>query len=385
MLKISANATNSAMGIIFPNIYDEFVPELVSDRLMASIPFASRYRMIDFTLSNMVNSGIDNIAILVRKNYFSLLDHLGSGREWDLSRKNGGINIFPPYSQNTVGVYEGRIEALQSILAFLKEQKEKYVVMSNANLAANINLKEIIAEHIRSQADVTVVYKKEPIPKSILEAKDTSKNMCYTLELDDEGRVTQMHINSQEPGIQNFSMNIYIIERELLIKHVQEAFLFGGRYLERDVLIPKMKELKIVGYEFTGYTARVESLKEYFDENMRLLDDDNLDALFSESPIYTKIRDDNPTRYLGDARAENVMVADGCIIEGEVENSVLFRGVKIGKGAKVKNCILMQDTVVEAGANLEYIITDKVVTVTEDKVLKGNEEFPVYVPKWKVV
>ena len=143
--------------------------------------------------------------------------------------------------------------------------------------------------------------------------------------------------------------------------------------------------MKICGYEYTGYTSRILSLRGYFDENMKLLDDENLDALFSGHAIYTKIRDDNPTRYIGDAKASNVMIADGCVIEGEVENSILFRGVKIGKGAKVKNCILMQDTVVEDGADLEYVITDKKVRVSEGKNLSGTDTFPVFVAKRQTV
>ena len=123
------NSNANALGIIFPNSYDGLVPELVGERLMASIPFAGRYRMVDFILSSMVNCGIDNVSIIVRKNYHSLMDHLGSGREWDLARKNGGLNIVPPFAEKTVKVYNGRVEALASIVDFLRDQKEKYVVL----------------------------------------------------------------------------------------------------------------------------------------------------------------------------------------------------------------------------------------------------------------
>ena len=180
-------------------------------------------------------------------------------------------------------------------------------------------------------------------------------------------------------------MNVYVMERELLIDTINTAFIGGGVYFERDILLPHLEDMKICGYEYTGYTSRILSLRGYFDENMKLLDDENLDALFSGHSIYTKIRDDNPTRYIGDAKASNVMIADGCVIEGEVENSILFRGVKIGKGAKVKNCILMQDTVVEDGVDIEYVITDKKVTITENKHLNGTDSFPVFVAKRQTV
>ena len=378
------NTNTNALGIIFPNVYDELVSELTGERLMASIPFASRYRMIDFVLSSMVNCGIDNITVLVRENYFSLLDHLGSGREWDLTRKNGGLNIFPPFAQKNTGIYSGKVGMLSSILGFLKSQKEKYVIMSDTNIVCNFDFKALLKEHIDSGADVTVAYTKQELPESIRKVDDLRKSMYYTLDLEDK-RVKKIHINSQETGVQNFSMNIYVFEREQLIKFINDAFIGGGVYLERDILLPRLSELTLNGYEYKDYVARISSLKSYFDENMKLLDNENLDALFDKNPIYTKIRDDNPTRYVNGACAKNVMVADGCVIEGEVENCVLFRGVKIGKGAKVKNSILMQDTVIEAGVEADYIITDKKVRISEGKELKGTDSFPIFVAKRQVV
>lgn len=380
MVKSNANA----LAIIFPNMYDRVVPELTNERLMASVPFASRYRLIDFLLSSLVNCGIDNITILARENYFSLLDHLGSGREWDLSRKNGGLNIFPPYAQKSMGVYGGRIEGIASILAFLKRQKEQYVILSDTNLAVNFDFKALVASHIESGADVTVAYTKEEIPVAFLMAEPSRKDMYFTFEMDGD-TITKLHINEKMSGVKNLGMNMYVIDRKFLIDIVEEAFVAGGTCFERDILLPKMSELKVHGYEYTGYLARITSLKSYFDENMKLLNDENLDGLFSANPVYTKIRDDNPTRYIGDAKATNVMVADGCVIEGEVENCVLFRGVKVGKGARVKNCILMQDTVIEPGAKMEYVITDKKVTISEKKTLQGSDTFPVFVTKTKVV
>lgn len=378
------NSNANALGIIFPNSYDSLVPELVAERLMASIPFAGRYRMVDFVLSSMVNAGIDNISVMVRKNYHSLMDHLGSGREWDLTRKNGGLNIVPPFAEKTVKVYNGRVEALASILDFLKDQKEKYVIMSEANLAANFDFKAMLNAHIESGADVTLAYAQEEIPEGLIKPFDVNKDLYYTLDIED-GRVREIQINPEEPGIQNLSLNIYIIERELLISQISAAFVRGYVYFERDILAPQLDKLNVRGYKFGGYIARISSIKSYFDENMKLLDEENLDALFGGNHIYTKIRDDNPTRYIKGAKAKNIMAADGCIIEGEVENSVLFRGVRVGKGAKVKNCVLMQDTVIEPGVNVEYIISDKNVTITADKEIKGTDSFPVYVAKYQVV
>ena len=377
------NSNANALGIIFPNSYDSLVPELVGERLMASIPFGGRYRMVDFILSSMVNCGIDNISVLVRSNYHSLMDHLGAGREWDLTRKNGGLNIFPPYSEKNVKVYSGRVDALASVMDMLKDQKEKYVVMTDANIAVNFDFKDLMKAHAESGADVTMVYKKEEIPAGLKKISDAT-NFCFTMNMEGN-KVKEIFLNSKEDGVQNLGMNIYVLERELLIKLIEAAYVRGYKYFERDVLSTQTDRLNIQGYEFTGYSARISDMQSYFEENMKLLKDENLDGLFAGSPIYTKVRDDNPTRYIVGSKAKNVLVADGCVIEGEVENCILFRGVKIAKGAKVKNCVLMQDTIVGEGANLEYVITDKNVTVSAGKELRGTDSFQVFVDKGTAV
>ena len=373
-----------ALGIIFPNSYDSLVPDLVSERLMASIPFASRYRMCDFMISSMVHCGIDNISILVRKNYHSLLDHLGNGREWDLARKNGGLNIVPPFAQKQIKVFSGRIEALESIRGYLMKQTEKYVILSDANMAVNFDFNTLLDAHIKSGADVTMVYRKQEIPQSLIRQSTDGMDLYYALGINGD-RVSKIYINPKESGEMNFSLNIYVVERELLMSMVDEAYLHGDVYFVRDILEKKIDQMDVRGFCYDGYVAHIHDMNSYFEENMRLLKEENLMALFSGNQIYTKIRDDNPTRYINGAKAKNVMVADGCVIEGEVENSVLFRGVKIGKGAKGKNCVLMQDTVIEDNASVEYVITDKNVTISEGKSLTGNDSFQVYVAKGQVV
>lgn len=377
------NSNANAIGIIFPNSYDNLVPELAGDRLMASIPFAGRYRIIDFLLSSLANCGISNIAIVVRENYHSLMDHLGSGRAWDLLRKNGGLSIFPPYAEKNMKVYSGRVEALESILPYLKSKKEKYVIMMDANIAVDFDFNAMLAEHIESGADVTVAYTEQEIPAELIRA-GSHGDMYYTLKLD-EGRVRQIFMNSEMCGKQNLSMNIYIMDREALIDKIHAAFVRGYSYFERDILAPRLEKYNIRGYKYDGYYARICGLKSYFDENMKLLDDENLDALFTGGQIYTKIRDDNPTRYINGCKTKNNLVADGCVIEGDVENCVLFRGVKIAKGAKIRNSVLMQDTVVNAGARLDYVVTDKNVTIEVGQELKGTDTQPFYVAKGHTV
>ena len=370
---VSSNA--NALGVIFANSYDNLVPELVAERTMASIPFAGRYRMIDFVLSNMANSGVDNVSIIVRKNYHSLMDHLGSGREWDLTRKRGGLNIIPPFAERSIKLYSGRVDALASVLTWLSAQKERYVILSDSNIAMNFNFNKLLEAHIESGADVTMVYNRSEIP-------DGARNDNYTIRIDANGRVTELLSNDYRPGMQNLSMNLYIIERESLIQLVRDAAVRGLVYFERDILARNLSLLNVKAFEYTGYAARIADMKSYFDENMRLLQPGNVDKLFDPAnPIYTKIRDDNPTRYLEGSKVKNCLVADGCVIEGTVENSVLFRGCTIKKGAVVKNSVLMQDTIVEENCSVDYVVTDKNVHITTGKQLCGTDSFPVFVAK----
>ena len=217
------NSNTNALGVIFPNSYDALVPELVNVRLMASIPFASRYRLIDFILSSMAHCDINNISVMVNNNYHSLMDHLDSGREWDLVRKNGGLHIFPPFAEKTSAKpYIGRVGALASLLDFLRDQKEKYVVITDTNLVVNFDFKAMIQAHIDSGADVTVAYNEQEIPESLMKNLSNDKGFYYNFDIKD-GRVTKIYVNSRDAGVKNFSMNIFVVERELLIDLINTA------------------------------------------------------------------------------------------------------------------------------------------------------------------
>lgn len=372
-----------AIGILLPNSYDTMVPELVKERLMGAIPFAGSYRVVDFLLSSMVNSEIENVSLVVKENYHSLMTHLGNGREWSPSG-TADINLLPPFSNKDSKVYTGRVEAIYGIVPYLKERREKYAVVADVNLAVNFDFRDFLKKHIESGADVTVAYTKEEIPRDLAELSADTKNLYYTLELQGD-RVRKINVNCKEAGTQNLSMNIYIIERERLIRQISEAHLQGSIYYERDILAKQVDGLDVRGYCFEGYVARISSLRSYFEENMKLLREENEDALFGGAPIYTNSCDEDPTRYPDTAKVKNIMVADGCVIEGEVEDSILSCGVKIGRGAKVKNCILMNGTAIGEGASIEYVITDKKVVIHAGKELKGTDTFPVYVEKKKEI
>lgn len=365
----------NAMGIIFANMHDPNIPELIARRTMASVPFAGRYRMIDFPLSSMANAGIQNIGVVVQQNYQSLMDHLGNGREWDLSRKRGGLAIFPPGGSNTGGPTHSRVEQLNSVMDYLQYNKEELVVMCDCDTACNLNMAELIRSHRQSGADVTAVYEKSAIPEGM-----TQDNITYTVN--DDGLVTEIRVNDYKKGNQNLSMFMYVIERELLINIIKDAMVRGLKWFEKDILAHSLKILRVQGYHFSGYRARICDMQSYFKQNLRLLKQENLERLFPEDrAVYTKVRDEAPVRYAIGARAQGCMVADGCIIEGEIENCMLFRGVRVGKGAKLTNCVIMQGAEIQPGAVLENVVTDKNVTVTEGQVLRGAANFPVFVAK----
>lgn len=363
------------MGIIFPNMHDANIPELIARRTMASVPFGGRYRMIDFCLSGMVTAGIRNVGVVVRQNYQSLMDHLGNGKEWDLSSKRGGLVIFPPYGSDGGTMYQGRVESLNAVMGYLSHRKEELVVMSDCDIVSSLDYNDLLRRHRESGADVTMVYDKAVLAEGM--RRDNT-----TLLLDDGGRVKQIRVNDYKRGLQNLFMNVYVISRELLISLVQDAIVRGLNQFNKDCLASNLKLIKVFGYEFTGYRGRIFDMQSYFLENLRLLNPGNLEGLFPEGhPVYTKVRDEAPVRYAIGTAPKNILVADGCIIEGEVENCVLFRGVRVGKGAKLKNCVIMQGTEIEPGAVLENVVTDKDVTICEGQELRGAKSFPVFVGK----
>ncbi len=380
------NVKTDALGILFPNVYDSLVPELTSERVMASIPFASRYRMIDFVLSSMVNSDIEDVSVIVRENYFSLLDHLGSGREWDLAKSSGGLKLYPPYSEKGLGVYSGRVDAIYALTHTLEKKKQKYIVMADTNIATSYDFKDMINKHIESGADVTVAYTEEELPSGFKNADNISKaTIWYTYDIDENNFVKKINICDTTDGVKNLAMNVFICEREWLINIAKDAYMQGKTFFERDVLIPVLDQLKIYAYKHENYAVRITDQNTFFHQSMDLLKVGHMDKLLNGHTVYTKTNDDNPTRYKNGSKVKNSMIADGCIIEGEVENCIIHRQCHIKKGAVVKNSIIFSHGEIEENAKLNYVIADKFVKVTEGKEVSGNDSFPVFVPKRTII
>lgn len=365
----------NVLGLVFANMHDTTLGDMTKNRTMGSVMFGGRYRLIDFPLSNMVNSGINEVGVITKSNYQSLLDHLGSAREWDLARKKGGLYILPPFGNVESTLYRGRIEALYGAMSFIKHSRAKYVILSDCDVVTNIDYKPIVAAHIESGADITAVahtgvYSSEDIKTSTVFNVDADKN------------VTSVLINPDISGTCTTSLNVFVMSMDFLIETVNDAMARGNVSFERNILQEKCRELKIKIYEYDNYFSKLNSPESYFKSNMALLEPENARKLFvPKRSIYTKVSDNAPVKYDLDSKVSNSLIADGCIIEGEVENSVLFRGVKVGKGAKVKNCILMQGTVVGDNAELNYLITDKNVSICENHILTSSPQYPMYVGK----
>lgn len=370
----------NTMGLVFAYQDDELMKSLTQKRALSSIPFGGRYRVVDFALSNLVNSGVNKVGIITRNNYQSLMDHLGSGKEWDLSRKNGGLYILPPFEQNSG--YRGKMEALRNAETFIRKSRMEHIILSNADCICNMKFDDVLKYHKEKGADITIVYKEGAIPH----LNETGFN-C-SIKTEESGRVSDVALNPEvrEGEIIKRSMEQIIISSSLLESLIHECSSHNMYSFHRDVLQRHLRDLKIYGYEYTGYYAKIDSIASYFDANMDLLVGDIRRALFyQENQIFTKIRDEAPTVYHKDSKVNNSLVADGCVIEGTVENSILFRGVRVRPGAVIRNSIIMQDCEIQANSELNYTIADKDVVIREDRKLYGYQLYPMVLSKGSVV
>ena len=373
-------------GLIFSNIHDQSIPEMTRMRTIASIPYGCRYRLVDFTLSNMVNSNITNVGIITHYNYQSLLDHIDNGKDWDLARRSGGIKLLPPfvaaYENNGAGkIYENRLEALMGAVNFINRCGADYIVLSDCDAIINIDLSAVVEDHVKSGAYMTIVAKqltKEPYRFS---------EPVSVLTVDSDNRITDLADLTPENGDALISTNIMVIKRSDLQSIVADAVARGMKSFHKDVIAKNLKKKLFRAYRFEGWYSPISSLDEYFDSSMRLLNADVRRDLFGnpDRRIYTKIRNSAPTKYSEGAQVKNSLLADGCVIEGTVENSILFRNVHVGKGTVVKNCILLQDTYVGSGVQLNCVITDKNAVIKDDRNLSGHQTKPFYIGKGETV
>ena len=371
---------NDLHGILFAYRSDSRLGELTRPRNTCSLPFGGRYRLIDFMLSSYVNAGISDVGLIVHESYQSLLDHLGSGKDWDLSRKHGGLRILPPFGvaeRGGSGEYRGNMEALAGIYTYLQNIRQEYVIMGWGDMVVNLPVAEVFQQHLDSGADITILCTQE--------LKGAPRNTVYITQGPD-GLVSDLSINPAHAANALESLETYIISKKLLLDMVDYCAAHNIHNFSRGVLLPRLSTLKVLPYLHRGYVARFQSVADYFQHSMDLLDPAVRADLFDpDRPIRTKDQS-NPSTYYGPgSKSKNSLVADGCIIEGEVENSILSRGVIVEAGAKVSNSVLMQGTIIRAGASLSYTITDKNVQVNQDRMLMGHSTYPLAISKDSIV
>lgn len=367
------------LGLILAGGKSEALGKLVSKRASAALPVFGKYRAIDFTLSNMVNSGIFKVGVLTQYNPRSLMDHLGSGKEWDLDRKHGGLYILQPYlGQSGEYWYRGTADAIFQNTTMLRRGDEDYVLIGSGDHIYKMLYNDLFSFHFAKGADITLVVKELDQTYDI--------RMYGTVVTDAEGRVVEFHEKVENPPTRKAFLGVYFVNKYLLLDLLYDAVPAGKYDLLLDIVVPNLSKLRIFAYEFNGYWRNVKKgIDEYYRINMDILQREVREELFLKNgKVYTKLKDYPPAKYTGTARVYHSLVSDGCIVSGNVKNSILFRGVVVRAGARVENSIVMQDTIIEEGAFVRNAIVDKNCVVRAEQVLVGDFE-PVVLEKWMVI
>ena len=369
----------NVLGIIFAN--DANLDELTSKRTMASIPFAGRYRQVDFALSNLTCAGVRHIGLVSRSNYQSLMNHIGSGEEWGLELEQGGLEFLTPYAMSTTDSYRGKLESLYSALEFLTfSRDDDYVIMTDTAILCNIDIEKVLDSHIASGRDITIVTKAG--------VADGSRQLDLALKLDNKGEVTDIAVDSAAPADYLSSMDIFVMGKAWPVHQIKEHIARTRYHMDRDLVLGLWQagQLSINVYTFEGVALYNESVEDYFRNSLTLVDPKIRQELFNGAhPIYTKVRDRVPSYYCNACDICNCIVADGCMLEGNAKNSVLFRNVAIAPGAEVDNCVIMNDSVVGENSLLQYVILDKDVVVRPNAKLIGAPNAPIIIKRGEIV
>lgn len=370
---------NNIMGLIFSENSEANLGDLTNKRALAAVPVGGRYRIIDFVLSNMVNSGIINIGITTTARTQSLSDHLGTGKDWDLDRKGNGLFLLPCYDNSHSS---GGISNIFNSFGFLKRAKQNYVIVSDCNTVCNITYNDVMAFHTENEADITLLYTDVgKLPESEL------KRHTF-LDVDSDNRITDMQIHPTIQKSASSYMHAFLIKKDLLLELVGDCTSHGKHSVTMNMFLENISRLKILGYKFEGYHKKIDSIKSYYSFNLDLLKKDVRDELFGtidDNRIFTKVKGMVPAKYGRNADVSNSFIADGCVIDGTVRNCILFRGVTVGEGACVENSIIMQDSQILENCLVENAIFDKEVFLHKGKKLVGQTTYPVVISKKVIV
>lgn len=367
---------DNVLGII--NLINEkqYLKELTAHRNVASVPFAGRYRLIDFTMSNFIHSNISLVGVFPKERYLSVMDHLGSGKEWNMDRRTGGLYILPP-----VHPYEsvmGDMKQFHDHLSFFKRANADTVIITPGHHVCKMDYTEIVDFHRNSGADITVVYK--DFSDGVVE-----KPIYHKCQVNEEGNISDISLYNVPKQGDHISLETYVISKSLLVDLIQKCVANEEYDFLKDAVKANLHQLHVKGFHFTGELPFIHSIESFHASNMKFLNPTVLQSFFKEDwSIFTKINNEAPAKYCANSKVSNSLIANGCDIEGTVENSILFRGVKVGKGAVIKNSIIMQKGVIEEGALVENIITDKEVIITKDQVVVGKQK-PKVIKKAEVI
>ncbi len=363
---------NNVLGIIFANADDNCIPEFTGIRSMASVPFGGGYRLIDFTLSNMVSAGMTKVGVVTNNNYQSLMDHISGGKPWDLSRKVSGLYLLPPFTSDAAENYSSsRLGALKNITHFLARSDQEYVLLTDCTYVTNMDFGEMFSYHEKNGFDMTLLYKHGAAPKLAVQP---------VFDKIENGHIVKMSLNDYSGGKVDYCVKALLMKKSLLEQLINESAAKGRESFEQAFFLKTIDRLKIGAFKVEGFCPVIDSVDSYCAANFALLDPSNYKALVGGAhPVYTKVYDDMPAVYGLESDVKNSLIADGCIIEGEVENSILFRDCRVEKGAVVKNSIIMPGGLIGQNAMVNYCVTDKHVSVRGGKSLSGADSFPVYI------
>lgn len=370
----------NCLGLINLSESGDAFGALCQGRPVAMLPFGGRYRVIDFTLSNMVNSGITGIGVFTGNKVRSVMDHLGSGGPWDLDRKINGLFLFTPTSDyTTITQKVGDLDLFYQNRHFVEYAKQDTILMTKSYMIGNIDFSEAYADFIASDADISIVYKR---------VEDTHNRFIGNdkLTLDAEGRFVSIGTNlGMEPEF-NLSLEMYFVKKSVYLDFLYRAVERGEANYMRQAMFSTLKDYKVRAFAYDGYIACMNTVRNYFEANMQTLNAEISEELFfKHGHIFTKVKDEPSTYYKRNAKMRNVFVANGCQIDGFVENSIIFRGVKIGTDSVVRNSIVMQKTHIEDNAHLNYVILDKRSGVRRGVTLVGDPSSPYVGGKKSVI
>ena len=374
--------TGNILGLIFSENPEASLGELTASRSPAAVPIGGRYRIIDFILSDMVNSGIDKVGITTGMKNRSLTDHLGSGKDWDLARKQNGLFIISPTGNADGGNRRlNGVDYINNAMSYLKRSSQEYVMVCDCNTICSINFEDVAKFHFEKGADVTMVYTEV--------GELTSEQLAHHIMLgvDEDGGVTDIQLYPKRQKTNLSYMHMMLIRKELLIEITDDCLAHDKHSISRDILLANLKKLRFFGYRFDGYRKKIDSIRSFFEFNLDMLKPELRKSLFGdeEKSVYTKVKDSVPTRYGTGAAVSNSFIADGCTIEGTVENSVIFRGVKIGRGSKIKNAVIMQNSQIMDNCSVENAVFDKEVILRSGKKLMGQGTYPLVIGKRTIV